>query len=502
MTNVVSTQEMMGIGASIPIPAPFLGLNVRESYTQLQPTEARVLENWLPNGSAVTVRPGHILHQTVSGATTIAGLMKFKGATTTALLAGASDGKVYNVSGAPSALGTGYSFNRWSYDNFNGFIFGVNGTDTPWRYDGTTFSATGFTGPTLTTLQTVSQVRNRLWFTKTSSADVVYGGIAAVTGALTTFQLSQIANGGKCIAIGSWSRDAGDGSDDFTVFVMDTGEVIIYQGDPATSFSLVGKYSAPALVNVDATVKVGGERVLLTVAGPVPITAAIAGNAFDTDALAHWGKIASLWATDYARFGANAGWNAYFFNGIVYFTVQTALTNTRVYVLNTKANNAWTIYTNMPAGQWADLSGSLYFSSVSSNKIFRHAGGTDNGSQILTLARQGASYPGGANRAKQFTMFMPLIDANGPTQMQFALDIDFRDSTLGTSVFDLTTAGTGAAWGAAWGSAWGAPGTSKRRWYSAKGYGRAVAPVVRTLSVADSVNWFASQITAVPGGIT
>src|SRR5260221_8386344 len=120
MTNIVPTQEMMGIGASVPIPAPFLGLNVRESYTQLQPTEARVLENWLPNGSAVTVRPGHTLHQTVSGATTIASLMKFKGASGAAILAGASDGKVYNVSGVPSALGTGYTLNRWSYDNFNG----------------------------------------------------------------------------------------------------------------------------------------------------------------------------------------------------------------------------------------------------------------------------------------------------------------------------------------------------------------------------------------------
>jgi len=499
MANRLPTPEMKGAGGSFPIPAPFQGLNTREAYTALQPTEARVLENWLPDEGAVKVRPGHTTHQTISGATTVLSLMLFKGASSQKLIAGASNGKVYDVSGSPIELGTGYTVNRWRHANFNGYIFGVNATDTPWRYDGTTFGATGFTGPTLTTLQTISQVRNRLWVTQTNSADVRYGGIGSVTGALTTFQLSQIAAGGKCVAIGSWSRDAGDGSDDFTVFIMSTGEIIVYQGDPATNFALVGKYMAPAPVAVDAVVKVGGELVIMTVSGPIPVSAVIAGNAFSFDALALYGKIAPSWKADYVRYGANAGWNAHFFDGLVYFNIATGLAQTKQYVLNTRVS-AWTLYTKLPAAQFADLNGALYFGSYSSGLVFRHATGADAGAQIVTLARQGASYPMGPGNAALYNAYMPLIDATGPAQMQFALDIDFRDSALGATVYDLSTAGTGAQWGDPWGTDWGAPASAKRRWRSSRGFGRAVAPVVRTLSTADSVSWFASQLIATPGG--
>lgn len=501
MTNMALTPEMKGAGGSFPIPAPFAGLNVREAYTSLQPTEARVLENWLPDEGAVKVRPGHAVHQQITGTTSVFTLVKFKGASSQKLVAGASDGKIYEVTGTPSEIGTGYTVNRWSTTNFNGYLFGVNGADTPWRYDGTTLGATGFTGPTLTTIETISQVRNRLWVTTTNSADVRYGPIGGVTGALTTFQLSQIAEGGACWGVGSWSRDGGDGSDDFTVFLMNTGQIIVYQGDPATSFALVGKYNAPEPVGKAPFVKVGGELVSLTKSGPIPVSSAISGNPFSPDALGLWGKIAPGWKADYSRYGTNLGWNAQFHDGLVYFTIPTGLTSTKQYVLNTRVG-AWTTYTNMPVSMFADLSGVLYFGGYSSGYVYRHATGTDNGSQIVTLARQGASYPMGAGKASRFTSFQPLIDADGPTQMQFALDVDFRDSALGSSVYDLTTSGSGAAWDAEdWDAAdWGESGSSRRKWYSAKGFGRAVAPVVRTLSTADQVSWFASQIIAVPGG--
>ncbi len=504
MANRIATPEMQGVGTAFPVPAPFLGLNVREAYTSLRPDEARVLENWLPDGGSCKVRPGHAEHQEVSGATSVPTLMVYKGAASNVMV-GAADGELYDVSGAPSALtAANYLIDRWSHDNFNGFLFGVNGTDNPWRFNGTVISDPAWTGSGLTdnNLETVKQVRNRLWFTEENSADVWYAGIASVTGSLTKFQLSQIAAGGKCIAINSWSRDGGDGADDFTVFVMSTGQVIVYQGDPATNFALVGKYNAPVLVERDATLKIGGELILITVSGPVPVSAAVAGSAFDTRAVGHWGKIASDWARDYRRYSANAGWTSHFFDGIAYFVVPTGLATTKQYVLNTKANNAWTTYTKLPVAQFADFTGQLYFGSASDGWVYRHGTGTDNGAQIVTLARQGASYPLGPNRAKQFTMFMPLIDANGGAQFSFALDVDFRDAALGGSVFDLTTLGAGAQWGDPWGSPWGAPSVSRRRWYSARGYGKAVGPVLRTLSTADSCAWFASNIVAVPGGIT
>jgi len=503
MVANVQTPEGAGTGRSFPIPAPHNGLNSRENFTRLAQTEARVLRNFLPDEGSCLVRPGHASHATVTGATTVPTLMVWKGATGKQLIA-AADGELHDVTTSTISTFTAanYTSDLWSHDNFNGYLFGVNGTDTPWRYDGTNDSATGFTGPTLTSLSTIKQVRDRLWFTINNSADVYYGGIGSVTGALTAFQLSQIASGGKCIALNSWSRDGGDGSDDLTVFVMDTGQVIVYQGNPATNFSLIGKYMAPQLVEADATIKVGGELILMTVSGPIPLSNVLQSssdkNAFSPDALGNWGKVAPSWKADYQRYKANTNWSAYFFDGIVYFIFPTGTDTTLIYVYNTRVP-AWTTYTDMPVASFADLSGILYFGSYSSNKVFSHTTGTDNGASITTLSRQGATYPTQGSNSMRYNSFRPNIDANGPTQVQFGLDIDFKDGSLGT-IHDISVSAEGADWGDDWGSDWGSPAVSRRKWYSIRGYGRAVAPAVRTISSAQNVVWSTSDLRGTPGG--
>lgn len=500
MLRFAPTPQLAGVGNSAPIPAPMNGLNSREAFTALSATEARILQNFLPDEGGCNVRPGYAEHQEITDATIVPTLMTWKGATGNKLVA-AADGELWDVTGTPSAFtAASYTQDRWSHANFNGYLFGFNGTDVPWRYDGTNDSATGFTGPTLTTLATVKHARNRLWFTVNNSADVYYAGIGSVTGALTAFQLSQIAAGGKCIAINSWSRDAGDGSDDFTVFIFDTGEVIVYQGDPATSFALVGKYNAPKLVEKDATIKIGGELILFTVSGPIPVSAIIGGNAFSPDALSYWGKVAPSWKRDYDRYKANAGWSAHFFNGIAYFNFPTGTNTTLQYVLNTRVNPpAWTTYTNLPVASIADYNGDLYFGSYSDGWVYRHGTGSDNGADIVTLARQGASYPTQGTRSLRFTSLRPNVDADGPCTVQFALDVDFKDGDFG-GVFDITGSATGADWGDDWGSDWGAVVTSKRKWYAARGIGRAVAPVLRTRSTAQTVSWSSCDLRAVKAG--
>jgi hypothetical protein len=504
MSNRKRTPQGRGVAEPFPIPAPLLGLNSRDDFTLLKPTEARILENWLPDEGSCRVRPGYTEHQEISGETSVPSLMVWEGATGRKLVA-ASGGEIYDVTGSPSALtaGANYTDDLWSTANFNGWLFGVNGTSTPWRYDGgVATAATGFTGPTLTTLQTVSQVRNRLWFSRTGTADFSYGGIGAVTGALTAFQISQIASGGRGMDVGAWSRDAGDGSDDFTVFIMSTGQIIVYQGDPATNFALVGKYSAPAPVGPDCTIQIGGELIVMTVSGPIPVSAVVAGNAFQPEALGMWGKITGSWATDFKRYGSNAGWNAYFFNGLVYFVIPTGLNNNKVYVLNTR-NSAPTVYTGMPIAMFGDVSGNLYFGSCSDNGIWRHATGTDNGAEISTLARQGWSYPTSGKRSAQFTMMRPHISASAACQAQFQVDVDFTDGEITAPVVNLVAEAEGAEWDvAAWDEEdWASDPVSHRFWHSIRGKGRAVAPVVRTYSTADLVEWSATDILAKAGGV-
>jgi hypothetical protein len=519
------------MGQSSPIPSPVGGLNTREGFTSLKPEEARVLQNWLPDMGGCRIRPGYTHFCLVGGGLTadstgitadtnaykadstvtsfslsspVRTLATFKGASATKLVA-ACDGGLFDTTGAtavPIASILTYPSDYWVTESFNAYLFGVCVGNTPWRYDGTTLTATGFSGSglTLTNLQTVSLVKGRLWFTEANSADVWYGGSASVTGSLTKFQLSQIAQGGKCIGIGAWSYEGGAGPNDQTVFMMSTGEIIIYSGDPATTFAKVGSYSAPMPVSINPFVKVGGELVILTVNGPIPISFIYRGVAFDLTELQIWGKIAPSWQSDYALASAYTGFFGHYFDGVLYLNVPLSSNSSKQYVLNTRVS-AWTTYINLPISAMAEVSGTLYFGSASDAYVNAHGSGSDNGNQILALARQAFSFPMGRNKSVQWTMLRPNIDIDGSAAGQFQVDVDFNTSPLSVAPITLSAISSGAAWGAAWGSAWASDPVSIRQFISLNGYGCAAAPVVKVFSTADNVIWYSSDLVGVQGGI-
>jgi len=500
MVSLQITREAQGQQSRVQIvSAPFRGLNTREAYNALRPDEARVLENWLPDGGVCRVRPGYTENADVTAAAKIATLATFQGASSSTLI-GAGNGELHDVSSSSvlTLTSNSYTDDLWSTANFNGYLFGVNGSDTPWRYDGSSVGATGFTGVSpLSDLQTVSLVRDRLWFTKVGSADIEYANEASVTGALTKFQLSQIAEGGNCLDINAWTRDAGDGPDDYIVFIMSTGEAIVYQGNVETDFRIVGKYPMPAPVGKDCSIKIGGELVIMTTSGPIPMSGVVAGNAFEPENLGYWGKIAPSWRQDFTRFGSNPGWNAIFHDGLVYFVIPTGLESAKIYVLNTRVS-AWTIYAGLPATMYAERNGDLYFGASNDGKVFLVTGGTDDGSEIVTLARQGFGYIGGAARDKSFHSIYPNIILDGLGTGQFQVDVDFQESPITVPQVTLDTEGSGGGWGDDWDRDWGGDLKTRMFWRSIRAHGRAVAPVVRTTSSADNVEWFNTRLMYTP----
>src|SRR4029078_4390636 len=115
---------------------------------------------------------------------------------------------------------------------------------------------------------------NRLWFLEENALHVWYLATSAIQGTLTKF-LPPFRQGGKCMAMGSWTRDGGSGSDDFSVFVSSEGECVIYAGvDPssASSFALVGVYRIPTVIGRRCLVPAGAELGILTMQGLVPLS--------------------------------------------------------------------------------------------------------------------------------------------------------------------------------------------------------------------------------------
>lgn len=477
----------------MPIPAPSRGMNTLSDHLSLPADQARYLENFLPVSGYCAFRPGYSEYSTISGASSTQSLMEHLGASGTTLVAAASDGGIYNASAVPAtSLATGYGTDPWSFENANGYLIAVNGEDTPWRYDGSSVTATGLSGVTLTTLRTVKRVRERLWFTVVGSADVWYTEPGAIAGALTQFQLSQIASGGHCMGVYPWR--------DNTVFVMSTGEILVYAGDPGTDFAKYGSYRAPRPIAYDAAVKIGGDLVIMTVSAPITMELVAAGLAFDMDSLQGWGKIAPSWASDCATYESNPGWNAVYHDGIAYFNVPTASDDAKQYVCNLNVpGGAWTVYTNLKAAQFARTESGLFYGDKSDGRICQHTGAQDDGEMIVAIGRQGMTYPTQGRSAMQYTMARLNYSATGHSYATMHVDTDFLDDDFSAAEVALSLISGSGAWGEPWGSPWGTEAKAQLRWQSVSGYGTAVAPAVRIRTNSTSFKWYATDVLAIPG---
>ena len=525
MVSRLIPPDAQGIGEAQPFPAPVKGLNTRESYISLGPDEARELVNFLPQTGACTIRPGYSTFATGLSANPITNLINVPIGNSVSLLAISTAGVWNVVSGTAVFLGggtlytsdttlrradttrltadavstaAGYSGNRWSSDFMGGYQFAVNGTDTPWQYNGVSLSGMGFTGTTLANLRTVKNVQYRLWFTKANSGDTYYGPLEGVTGALSLFQISQIANGGYCMGVFPWQAQ------NATVFCMSTGQVLVYTGDPTTNIALATKYYAPPLVEPDAALQMGGELILITQSGPISMDLVASGLGFELDALGNWGKIWPAWQVDYLQYGSNPGWFGKFISGVAYFNIPTGGGTSKQYVFITR-NQAWTNYYNLPLASLEAVTisaeNSIYFGSCNNDgKVFIHSGGEDNGNPIVAWGRPGFSYLGAPGRRKVASLAKPNIFTTGSLSVQIQMDADFMTSPFTGGLVNMSAPATSTPWGSPWGSSWATTKLNNPNWTGVSGNGHALSLAVKSLSTGTDVQWFSSDVMVTGGG--
>jgi hypothetical protein len=173
------------------------------------------------------------------------------------------------------------------------FLIAVNDAgDFPLRYDGTTWtqlSADQINGPAGSTVQHGRNLvyawkyRSRWFFIEGGSMNVWYLPTNAIQGTLALIPLSgAAAKGGKLLFGAAWTIDAGDGLDDKCVFMTDQGEALIFTGtDPSDSanWRQEGRYQVPKPMGMNAHVLLGGDLLIATVDGVVPLSAAITKDA-------------------------------------------------------------------------------------------------------------------------------------------------------------------------------------------------------------------------------
>lgn len=273
------------------LPAPVLGWVSAQNLSTAKKGTALQLDGWFPTQTGIRLLGGSQLFATVSETgERCTSLMSYVGAVRE--LFGASDGSIFNIT-APAdpeaeetADVTGQTSDYYSYVNYatagDFYMYAVNGTDKPLLYDGSTWlpidavSTPAIVGVTSTLLSHVNPYRNRLYFVEGGSLNVWATDPDSLGGTMVQISLAGvIRKGGSVLFTGTWSLDAGDGLDDKLVIVTTEGEVAVYQGsDPAdaTDWSLVGLYECPKPLGKNASMRAGGDLVILTEQGAVPVS--------------------------------------------------------------------------------------------------------------------------------------------------------------------------------------------------------------------------------------
>ena len=421
------------------IPAPVTGWNTRDALAAMEPTDAVLLDNWFPTTGKVTIRPGYSEFATgMSG--NVDTLAEYE-ATTTHKLIAASDGELWDITGGGSAssLASGFSSNQWQWANFNGRIFFVNGTDAPQDYNGSSVSATSWsgTGLTISNLVGVNVFKNRLFFWERNSQDFWYAGLNFITGELTKFPLSRVGEtGGNLLTMQTWTIDGGSGPDDFAVFFMTTGEVIVYQGlDPGDAFSwkLVGRYRIGQPINIRGVIKAGPDVIVSTTQDYVFFS-----QAFQSGQIGQASKLSGIVTQEAKTTGTQFGWQTVLWNegNMVIFNVPKADGSFDQHVINTITRAACR-FVDIPSRCWGVYNKNAYFGSTD-GKVYKFDPGvnTDNGSVINADGRQAWSSLG-TPKTKKVQAVKVALESQGGISYEFGIGFDFNDA--------LTTAATSTA---------------------------------------------------------
>lgn len=270
------------------LPAPTAGWVTATNLAEPKKKSAIILENWFPQRRSCRLRGGSTKRATISATLAVQSVFPYSAGTVNKLFA-ATSAAVYDITSPatpttiPTADLTGKTSGFYSTSLFTTvggtYLTICNGTESTQQYDGTTWTTPAITGATSSTFSHVWAYRNRLFFVQKNTLNAYYLPVDSIAGAVGTVSLAGVfQRGGNLLTGCTWSVDAGDGLHDQCAFISTNGEIAIYQGtDPssASTWSIVGRYDIGTMLGKNAIVRAGGDVLLGTADGLIPISKAI-----------------------------------------------------------------------------------------------------------------------------------------------------------------------------------------------------------------------------------
>ena len=261
---------------------------------------------------------------------------------------------------------------------------------------------------------TVNLFKERLYFVQKNSLSFWYLPVDSISGAVTEFPLGGIfKKGGYLQAMGTWTIDAGYGVDDMAVFVTSNGEVAVYKGsnpsDP-NDWSLVGLWNIGQTFSRKCVYKYGGDILLLTEDGLVPLSAGLQSTRLDprvniTDKIFYAiSKAADLYAQ-------NFGWQMIYFAKVNMVIVNIPVTGgTEQYVMH-NITKSWARFTDIAANCWELKDNDVYFGANGYVGKFYDTF-ADAGTNIKGFVQQAYSYFESRGQQKRFTLVRPILQTD------------------------------------------------------------------------------------------
>jgi hypothetical protein len=370
-----------------------------------------------------------------------------------------------------------------------------------------TYTVLGITGVNSNTFVNVNMCQNRLFFVQKDSMTFWYLPVESIGGAALDFPLGSIArSGGFLQAMGTWTLDAGYGVDDLSAFVTSMGEVIVYKGtnpsDP-NAWSEVGVWQMGQTFSRRCFYKFGGDLLLLTQDGLVPMSAALQSSRLDprinlTDKIYY--AVSQAATVFYAEFG----WQITYFasENMLILNIPTG-TGFEQYVMHT-ITKSWARFTGINALCW-EVS--------ADNKIYFGANGyvgqfytqpSDNGSNIVATAQQAYSYFDSRGQNKRFTLVRPILQTdNGLPTVLCGISTDFDTVPLTNQLaFNPSTLDVGTWDVALWDDAnWGGILTTTKFWQGVTGTGFAGSININVASQGIEFHWASTDYVMEKGGV-
>ena len=370
-----------------------------------------------------------------------------------------------------------------------------------------TYTTIGITGVDSSTFINVNLFKNRLYFTQKDTLTCWYLPVDSIGGAASPLYFGGIArNAGYLQAMGTWTLDAGEGADDYAVFVTSMGEVIVYNGtnpNTAETWVLKGVWQLGQTFNRRCFFKWGGDLLLLTQDGLVPLASALQSSRLDprinlTD------KIYFAVSQAATNFYALDGWqiNYYASENMLILSIPTG-SGMEQYVMHT-ITKSWSRFTGIDANCW-EVSGdtNMYFGGTGFVGKFYDTT-SDAGTNIVATAQQAYSYFDSPGQLKRFTLVRPILQTdNGVPTVLCGISVDFDTQPLTNQIaFNPSIVNTGIWDTSTWDNAnWGGGLTTTKIWQGVTGLGFSASVNLNVASQGIELHWASTDYVMERGGV-